>query len=223
MSKKPEDGLPKPPSKVTPQRSSLSRSFTSKRSARIVASQTVATRLPAAKPVHYSLFETPIGTCAIVWTETGIRTTHLPEHSQQAIRERVLRASPHARETTPPPTVRQVITDIAHLLSGKNRDLSNVQLDWHAVPVFHRKVYEAVRRIPAGQTMTYGGVARQIGSPNAARAVGQAMARNPLPVIIPCQRVVGSGGKPGGFSAYGGCDTKSLLLDIDKSCAKKSK
>lgn len=171
--------------------------------------------------MHYALFETPIGTCAIVWTEVGIRTTHLPEHSDQATRDRILRATPHAREMTPPPTVRTVITDIVQLLSGKDRDLSKASLDWQAVPDFHRKVYEAVSRIPPGQTTTYGGVARQIGSPKAARAVGQAMARNPLPLIIPCQRVVGSGGQPGGFSAYGGSDTKSLLLKIDKSCAKK--
>jgi O-6-methylguanine DNA methyltransferase len=84
-------------------------------------------------------------------------------------------------------------------------------LDFSASPPFARRVYEVVRRIPPGRTMTYGEVARRAGSPGAARAVGNAMARNPIPLFVPCHRVVGSAGL-GGFSADGGVGLKRRLL-----------
>lgn len=83
------------------------------------------------------------------------------------------------------------------------------------VPPFHRKVYTALCEIPAGKTITYAELARRAGSPGAARAVGQAMAKNPFPIIIPCHRVVAGNGKLGGYSGRGGVATKRALLELE--------
>src|SRR6266852_150608 len=80
---------------------------------------------------------------------------------------------------------------------------------------FARQVYEAAREIQAGETRTYGELAKALGQPAAARDVGQALARNPIALIIPCHRVVAAGGKPGGFSAHGGRATKARMLAIE--------
>jgi methylated-DNA-[protein]-cysteine S-methyltransferase len=85
------------------------------------------------------------------------------------------------------------------------------------VTPFSVRVYEAARRVPPGCTVSYGELARAAGSPGAARAVGRAMATNPFPIVIPCHRVLASGGKAGGFSAYGGVATKDRLLAIEKA------
>jgi methylated-DNA-[protein]-cysteine S-methyltransferase len=83
------------------------------------------------------------------------------------------------------------------------------------VPPFHHRVYEAARCIPCGATMTYGALAEQAGVAGSARAVGQALARNPFAIIVPCHRVVAAGGRIGGFSANGGATTKLRLLAIE--------
>jgi methylated-DNA-[protein]-cysteine S-methyltransferase len=93
--------------------------------------------------------------------------------------------------------------------------LGEVPLDWDGVTPFQRRVYEAAREIPAGETRTYGELARRLGSPGGARAVGQALGRNPFVLVVPCHRVLASNGSLGGFSAHGGARTKRMLLDIE--------
>ena len=88
-------------------------------------------------------------------------------------------------------------------------------LDLEGVPESHRRVYAAVRTLPPGVTRTYGEIARLIAQPGAAQVVGQAMAANPWPLVVPCHRVVAAGGANGGFSAPGGVDTKLRLLAIE--------
>ena len=83
------------------------------------------------------------------------------------------------------------------------------------VPDFHRRVYQVARTIPPGKTLTYGDVARRLGDPGAAQAVGQALGRNPFAIIVPCHRVVAAGGRIGGFSANGGAATKRRILAIE--------
>ena len=80
---------------------------------------------------------------------------------------------------------------------------------------FHRRVYDAARAIPPGKTLAYGEIAERIGAPGAARAVGQALGRNPFPIVVPCHRVLAAGGKIGGFSAHGGTATKRRMLAIE--------
>ncbi len=109
----------------------------------------------------------------------------------------------------------QVIESIQALLRGEPADLSSVVLDWRGVPEFHRRVYELALAIPPGRTLTYGEVAQQLGEPGAARAVGQALGKNPYAPIVPCHRVLAAGGRAGGFSAPGGTLTKLRMLEIE--------
>ena len=101
------------------------------------------------------------------------------------------------------------------LLEGKPNDLADVVLDLDGVPEFNRGVYDIARRIPPGQTMTYGDIAKQLGGVELSRDVGQALGRNPCPIVVPCHRVLAAGDKPGGFSANGGVVTKLKMLEIE--------
>jgi methylated-DNA-[protein]-cysteine S-methyltransferase len=163
----------------------------------------------------YALFETPIGSCGIAWGERGVIGIQLPEGREPETRARVARRFPAAREAPPPPEVRQAVGDIIRLLRGEAVDLSGVPLDMTAVPPFHQQVYRAARRIPPGKTLSYGEIADRAGRPGAARAVGQALGRNPFALVVPCHRVLAAGGRVGGFSATGGITTKLRLLAIE--------
>ena len=164
---------------------------------------------------RYALFTTPLGTCAIAWAERGIVRTFLPEPSAEAVRARLVRRLPDASEAEPPDDVRRVIAQITALLTGESVDLTWVTLDEEAVPELHRRVYAAARTIPPGSTLTYGDVARRLGDATLARQVGEALGRNPFPIVVPCHRVLAAGGRTGGFSARGGTETKMQLLRIE--------
>lgn len=166
--------------------------------------------------VMFALFDSAIGPCAIAWGARGVAGVQLPESNARETRKRLLQRFPDAQETPPPPDVARVRDAIAGLLCGGPYDFSSVPLDIDRLPPFHRRVYEAARTIPIGSTLTYGALAARIGAPGAARAVGQALARNPFAIIVPCHRVVAAGGKMGGFSANGGIMTKCRLLAIER-------
>jgi methylated-DNA-[protein]-cysteine S-methyltransferase len=165
--------------------------------------------------MNFTLFETAIGRCGMVWSARGIAGVQLPERSEAATRNRLLRRFPGARDGEPPAEVRRVIDDIVALLGGEKRDLSYVTIDIAAAPQFHCRVYEVARRIPAGATLSYGEVAERLGDRNLARDVAEALSQNPCPIIVPCHRILAAGGKPGGFSAPGGVATKLRLLTIE--------
>jgi methylated-DNA-[protein]-cysteine S-methyltransferase len=92
-----------------------------------------------------------------------------------------------------------------------------VPIDEEGLPAFHARVYAAARAIPPGQVTTYGEMARALGEPGAARAVGQALGHNPFAPVIPCHRILAAHGASGGFSADGGTRTKLRLLEIEKA------
>ena len=163
----------------------------------------------------FALFDTAIGTCGIVWSSEGIAAVQLPEDTPAATRERLRRRHPNAVEAEPSGQVRETVDDIVALLRGEPRDLAAATLDLRSVPDFHRQVYDAARRVRPGQTSTYGSIAAQLGDPTAARAVGQALGRNPIPIIVPCHRVLAANGRLGGFSATGGAETKRRMLVIE--------
>ena len=166
----------------------------------------------------FAIFETAIGACGIAWGERGIAAVQLPEASEQKTRARISRRFPEAREATPPPEVRRAIDGIVSLLRGEASDLSAVELDVEDLPAFNLRVYEVARAIPPGATLSYGEIAARLGEPReAARDVGQALGQNPIPIIVPCHRVLAANGKPGGFSASGGVTTKLRLLTIEKA------
>jgi O-6-methylguanine DNA methyltransferase len=163
----------------------------------------------------FALFDTAIGRCGIAWGERGIAGVQLPEAGEAETRACMLYRFPAAGEAAPPGKVRQAIERMASLLRGEASDLSSVALDMDGVPEFHRRVYEAARAIPPGNTLSYGDIAKRVGAPGAARAVGQALGRNPFPIVVPCHRVLAAGGKIGGFSARGGVATKRRMLSIE--------
>jgi methylated-DNA-[protein]-cysteine S-methyltransferase len=165
--------------------------------------------------VEYAVFASPIGRCAVAWTSRGIIGLELPSGSPEGPGDRFVRRWGAARRAKPPVSIQKAIDAIVALLRGRKRSLQNLALDLDAIGPFGRKVYEAARGIPPGTTLTYGELAERIGSPGAARAVGRALAQNPIPVIVPCHRVVGARGKLVGFSASGGVATKRRLLDIE--------
>ncbi len=155
-----------------------------------------------------ALFDTAIGRCGVAWTARGIAGVQLPEARDAATRSRLLERFPGSPETSPPDRVARAVDDIAALLRGEAPDLSSVQLDMERVPPFHRRVYDAARAIPPGATLSYGELARRLGKPGTARAVGQALGKNPFALVVPCHRVLAAGGRVGGFSANGGVTTK---------------
>ena len=163
----------------------------------------------------FTLFDTAIGACALAWGESGIVAAWLPEADAEATRQRVRRRMPGVPEAAPPAEVQQAARRIVALLAGGTDDLRDVVLDWSRVPALHRRVYEAARAVGPGRTVTYGELAQALGEPGSAREVGQALGRNPFPVLVPCHRVLAAGHRPGGFSAPGGVDTKFRLLQIE--------
>jgi methylated-DNA-[protein]-cysteine S-methyltransferase len=163
----------------------------------------------------YTLFDTAIGRCAIAWGTRGILAVQLPEADDRATRARLLRRCSGASEMLPPAGVKRVCDDIVALLDGEAIDLKSVALDVQAVSEFERRVYAIARTIPPGETLTYGDIATRLGAPGAAREVGQALGRNPFPIVVPCHRVQAAGGKTGGFSAPGGVATKLRMLQIE--------
>ncbi len=163
----------------------------------------------------FTLFATEIGDCAIAWGEAGIVGVQLPESDADAARARMHRRFPEATEINPPSEAAEAARAIAALLAGEQRDLRDIRLDMRGVPEFHAKVYAVVRTIPPGQTLTYGQVAARLNAPGAARAVGQAMGRNPFAPVVPCHRVTAAGGRMGGFSAAGGVAAKQKMLAIE--------
>lgn len=168
-------------------------------------------------PSGFTLFDTEIGRCGIAWSEGGIVGVELPEGGDLAMRARMLRRFPGAREASPPDEVRRAIAGIVALLRGEASDLERVTLDMDGIPPFERSVYEAARAIPPGATLSYGDIATRLGAPGVARDVGQALGRNPFPIVVPCHRVVAAGGKLGGFSARGGAATKRRLLTVERA------
>ena len=166
-------------------------------------------------PIYFALFDTKVGQCGIAWGTRGIAGVQLPESNGRKTRARLLQRFPEAQEAEPSAEAKLACDAIASLLGGEPRDLSAIPLDMTSVPPFHRRVYDAARKLPRGTTTTYGTLAERIGAAGATRAVGQALARNPFAIIVPCHRVVASGGKTGGFSANGGVTTKLRLLAIE--------
>lgn len=165
--------------------------------------------------VGFALFDTAIGPCGIAWNGRGVVGMQLPEGREQETRARLLQRFPDARQVAPPPEIERARDGILALLQGQDSDLAAITLDMDRVPPFHRRVYEVARAIPPGTTLSYGDIAARLDAHGAARAVGQALGRNPFAIIVPCHRVLAAGGKLGGFSANGGIVTKLRLLSIE--------
>jgi methylated-DNA-[protein]-cysteine S-methyltransferase len=165
--------------------------------------------------IQYTLFDTAIGWAGLAWSDKGLVGAHLPEREADTVRRSFLRRFPEAVEGEAPEALAAVIAGIRALMRGEKADLSDAALDLERVPAFNAQVYEIARRIPPGETLTYGEIAVRLGDRLLARDVGAALGQNPWPIVVPCHRVTAAGGKLGGFSARGGARTKLRLLAIE--------
>jgi methylated-DNA-[protein]-cysteine S-methyltransferase len=163
---------------------------------------------------EYAIFDTSIGRCALAWGGDRIEATQLPERDDGALYAGLVRKVGHVVVMPPTVVVRAAIDAVRAHLDGGPADLASIPLALDRLAPFTRRVVEALRHVPRGQVVTYAQLAEMAGSPRAARAVGQAMAKNRWPIVVPCHRVVASSG-PGGFSAGGGLDTKRRLLALE--------
>lgn len=163
----------------------------------------------------YSLFETPLGAMALVWRDEAVLCLRLPDTDEAALVRRIETRFPGAQSCGLVGAAKDAADAVAALASGEKRDLRFLRVELSDMDEVSRGALSAARDIPPGETRTYGDIARRLGDVALARRVGQAMARNPAPIIIPCHRVMGEGGKLTGFSAPGGIDTKLKLLEIE--------
>ena len=164
---------------------------------------------------RFTLFDTAIGRCGVVWGDRGIHAVQLPMGAEEKTRGRIRQRYGEIDEAAPPAEVQGAIDGMTELMAGKPKDLSGVVLDLDDIPDFHRSVYDIARGIPPGRTLTYGDIAKRLGGVELSRDVGQALGRNPCPIVVPCHRVLAAGDKPGGFSANGGVVTKLKMLQIE--------
>jgi len=165
----------------------------------------------------YTLFDTAIGRCGIAWRSGLVVSSALPGADDSATVRHLLRRLPDAGEAEPEGVAAEAIGLVQGLLGGEAVDLGVIPVDLEACPEFERRIYALLRAVPTGSTVTYGELAVRAGSPGAARAVGMAMGRNPVPIIVPCHRVLASSGRSGGFSAPGGVSTKFKILQIEQA------
>jgi len=172
-----------------------------------------------------ALFSTALGDCGVAWQGEQLLNVLLPAGDAAATRSLLRHLSGGAEEVLAPedwpPFVQAAVAAMQALMRGEAASLAEVPVDWARVNTFERRVYEATRRLGPGQTSTYGELARELGDPGAARAVGTALGRNPWPLVVPCHRVLAAGGKLGGFSAPGGVATKERLLAIEAPLARR--
>jgi len=161
---------------------------------------------------HYHVFETRLGFAAIAWNEAGVARFNLPGPKDSAT-NRLGGATP----AEPPPHIAAIIDHARRYFAGERVNFHAIGLDLSSVDPFRRSIYDALRKVGFGETVTYGELARHVGAtePQAAQDVGVAMARNPVPLIIPCHRVLAAGGKIGGFSAPGRTETKQKMLALE--------
>jgi methylated-DNA-[protein]-cysteine S-methyltransferase len=165
---------------------------------------------------QYSVFETAAGFCGIAWRDAGIVRFQLPTASAEATERLLRRRVAGAEPGTPPREVAATIAAAQRYFAGETIDFADVRVDLDGADEFFRRIYETLRRVGWGSTTTYGALAKALGAgPEAARDVGEAMAINPVPLIIPCHRVLAAGGKVGGFSAPGGAATKIRMLELE--------
>ena len=166
----------------------------------------------------YGIFPTTFGTCGIAWImgERDVPLITALQLPDAGAGWRPAADKRWGRESTIDGTpVTGLVRKIQDYFLGNIHDLTDIAVDLGEVRSFSRQVYLVCRKIPAGKTLSYGELAAKIGRPGSARAVGQALARNPIPLIIPCHRVLSAKGRVGGFSAPGGVATKLKMLELE--------
>jgi len=164
--------------------------------------------------LEFCLIDTAIGPVGLAWSEHGLVRLQLPGPDRAATVD-LLTGRADAVAAEPPVWLNETVERLRRYFEGEPIDLSASPLDLDGVPAFHRRLYLEMLKLGWGETVTYGELAERVGAPGTAQAVGQAMGRNPVAVIVPCHRVLASGNKMGGFSAPGGTQTKRKLLEME--------
>lgn len=159
------------------------------------------------------LFETVQGCCGVAWCSAGVTRFLLPDTPPLQMKRELQAASGVNKPAAAPPAwVRALARRVQRHCQGKPQDFASVPLHLPSATAFMQAVYRRAQVIPAGTVMTYGELAEAIGKPGAMRAVGSALGKNPVPLLVPCHRIVAASGKPGGFTSPGGLETKRWLL-----------
>lgn len=150
------------------------------------------------------VFQTSFGPCTLKFSERGITDFHFGDETGAC-----------GMTDAPPAWVEDAVARVQRHLSGESLSFAGLPFDFGKISPFFEAVYQALLRVPAGTTVSYKELAEQAGRPLAARAVGNAMARNPIPLLVPCHRVLASGGRMGGYSGGEGLPTKRRLLTLE--------
>ncbi len=168
--------------------------------------------------IKYTVFNTDWGYFGLLADEKGLIRTILPCSSRKTVEKRLLKGIKAAQfdKNLLKPLQKQIIAYFAGKHSFRLPSSVLSPLNFSGLSPFTRKVLIACSKIPAGKTVSYSQLASMIGNPRASRAVGSALAKNPIPLIIPCHRVIRSDGSLGNFSAIGGTGTKKKLLALEK-------
>jgi len=174
-------------------------------------------------PLPYHLFETGLGWIGISWSARGLTRVQLPERDRAATLKRLLATLPGAVGAQPvecaaedlPPPVAEAVAAIRRYAAGEAVDFSGIAVDLGTADAFRLSIYDAARRLGFGETTTYGELASRAGHAGLARETGQALGSNPVPIVVPCHRILAAGGKIGGFSGPGGSVTKERLLKLE--------
>ncbi len=161
------------------------------------------------------LFDTDWGPCGMAWNSKAICSIVLPGEDDDKTLGRLTHALNISGATRKPAFVSHAQRQIRNYLSTRPHSLKSIPIDLSSASLFARDVYLALRKVGRGKTVTYSSLAEMAGHRGAARAVGRAMACNPLPLLVPCHRVLAAGRKLGGFSAHGGAETKARLLYLE--------
>lgn len=165
--------------------------------------------------MKYVIFKTKWGYFGLAGQENTLCRTILPEEKAEAVETQLLGEFPEAELDKNFLNILQ--KRIIDYFEGKNIDFNtDIEVSLNGIGNFSRKILDACRNIKPGQTITYADLARKAGVSHAGRAAGNALARNPIPLIIPCHRVIRADGKLGGFSATGGTTLKKRLLQLEK-------
>jgi len=170
----------------------------------------------------WKTFATVQGICGVSWNAQGVTGFYLPELLAERI-EQDLRDLTGIKKSARvlPDWIKQLIQKIKIHIKGELQDFSTVPLVFNAGSEFVHAVYRAARKIPAGSVVSYAELAAALGNPGAVRAVGTALGKNPIPLLVPCHRIVAASGKLGGFSAPGGLAAKTALLECEGVCLTK--
>ncbi len=175
--------------------------------------------MPVTHELHtLVVFPSSLGWMAIISSGSVLKGLTFAHRSPQAARAALAR--PLTSLASPDTWQRRLVARLQAYASGEEMDFRDVRIDAGLSTDFQRRVVHLCRQIPWGKTLTYGQLAASAGRPGAARAVGNRMAANRLPLVVPCHRVVAADGRLGGFSAPGGVRLKRRLLDLESACCE---